>query len=180
MKDKLKISLEKLFNTLGNQMSDDYYGLQFNFKVDDLEINDDIGHYKITVSTDKTVPGTLFVEDSEWTYGKLSIPRYLAWNLESLTKYIGLKGHIEVELTNVEPPQYFNDDVMVKDYEDDFYVIEDTGTALHIPSGMTYPIYSDGSIDSGNGFHLSEIESEDWWELLTNEDKQNITNFYKP
>ena len=181
MDTRLKNALEKLFNTLGNQMSDDYYGLQFNFKIEDLKLIENDNLYVIKVSSDKMVPATLFVEQSDWTYGKFSDPRYLAWNLENLTKYIGMNSAIvEVILTNVQKIDYFNDDIMVKDYEDDFYIIENTGTALHIPSGMTYPIYKDGSIDSGNGFHLSDIESDDWWELLTNEDKEKLTQFYKP
>ena len=179
--DNIKNSLEKLFNSLGNKMSNDYYGLQFNFKVDDIVKDKNHNFYTIFVSTDKPIPATLFVEISDWEYGKFSNATYLAMNLENLSKYVGMDANtMDINLTNVESSKYFNEDIMVKDYEDDFYIIEDTGTALHIPSGMTYPLYSDGSIDSRNGYHLSEIESEDWWELLTNQDKEMMTQFYKP
>ena len=48
--ENLKPALEKLFNTLGNQMTDDYYGKTFDFKVNEIKSFDD-GYVQIYVST---------------------------------------------------------------------------------------------------------------------------------
>jgi len=107
--DNIKPALEKLFNTLGNQMTDDYYGMTFDFNIKDVkpsDYNHDI--LKITVSTNPPIPATLFVEDSPWSYGKFSTGNYLAWNLENLTKYLGLgTDMVVVNVDNMEKVEDF-------------------------------------------------------------------------
>ena len=118
--DNLKPALEKLFNTLGNQMTDDYYGLTFDFNIKDVKPSD-YNHeiLKITVSTNPPIPSTLFVEDSPWGYGKFSTGNYLTWNLENLTKYLGLgTDMVVVDVDNMEKVEDFSCDAEVLYYRE--------------------------------------------------------------
>lgn len=180
--ENLKPALEKLFNTLGNQMTDDYYGKTFDFKVNEIKSFDD-GYVQIYVSTTPNVPETLYVEDSPWSYGKFSDAGWLAANLTNLTKYIGIgNGLSSVNIETVDKTEDYptGDKFNFCDYEDDFYRFDSNGTVLHIPSGYTYPIYNDlCSFDPYDGYHLSDIESDDWWDALTENEKRDLVNFYK-
>ena len=184
--DNLKPALEKLFNTLGNQMTDDYYGLTFDFNIKDVKPSD-YNHeiLKITVSTNPPIPSTLFVEDSPWGYGKFSTGNYLTWNLENLTKYLGLgTDMVVVDVDNMEKVEDFplGGKFNICDYEDDFYRFDSNGTVLHIPSGFTYPMNMIDAchIDPRDAFHLSEIDNDDWWDTLTENEKNDLTKIYKP
>jgi hypothetical protein len=41
---------------------------------------------------------------------------------------------------------------------------------------MVYPLYIEGEISYDGGAHISTIDSEEFYELLTNSDKINILN----
>ena len=181
--DNLKPALEKLFNTLGNQMTDDYYGMTFDFTINDIK-KDRHDIVKIDISTNPPIPATLFVEDSPWTYGKFSSNHYLVFNLENLTKYLGLGTNmVEINVDNVDTVEDypFGDEFDICSHENDFYRFDSNGTALHIPSGYTYPMLQDACmIDPSDGYHLSNVENEDWWESLTENEKNDLTKIYKP
>lgn len=42
-------------------------------------------------------------------------------------------------------------------------------------SAISYPLHSDNTIEGDDGFHLVDIENQDWWDSLTDIDKQKIT-----
>jgi len=75
----------------------------------------------------------------------------------------------------------FGDEFDICSHENDFYRFDSNGTALHIPSGYTYPMLQDACmIDPSDGYHLSNVENEDWWESLTENEKNDLTKIYKP
>ena len=47
--------------------------------------------------------------------------------------------------------------------------LESVGTALDTKTGMTYPMYADGTHDEEMGVHLEDID-EDWFHNLSSED----------
>jgi hypothetical protein len=46
-------------------------------------------------------------------------------------------------------------------------------------TGWTYPLYQNDEIDVDNDYHISDIESDDWWDDLTKEDKMKLDRLYK-
>jgi len=51
-------------------------------------------------------------------------------------------------------------------------------TAISKETGITYPIFSNWSIDDDYPYHLGDIENSDWWDALTDEDKEEIENIF--
>ena len=47
--------------------------------------------------------------------------------------------------------------------------LESVGCALDTKTGMTYPMYTDGTHDEEMGVHLEDID-EDWFHNLSSED----------
>jgi len=47
--------------------------------------------------------------------------------------------------------------------------LESVGTAIDT-TGMTYPIYEDGTHDEEMGCHIEDIENDEWFENLSYED----------
>jgi len=47
--------------------------------------------------------------------------------------------------------------------------LESVGCALDTKTGMTYPMYADGTHDEEMGVHLEDID-EDWFHNLSSED----------
>jgi len=181
--DNLKPALTKLLNTLGNRMTDEYYGMTFDFTIGDIKVMGNSDIIEINVITNPQIPSTLFVEDSPWNHGKFSTGNYLSWNLEYLTKYLGLGSEkVFININNMiqSEDMPLGDKFDICSYEDDFYRLDSSATVLHIPSGYTYPINNDlCSIDASDGYHLSNIENDDWWDALTENEKYDLTKFYK-
>ena len=49
--------------------------------------------------------------------------------------------------------------------------LESVGTALDTKTGMTYPMYADGTHDEEMGCHLEDIENDEWFDTLSDTDK---------
>ena len=53
--------------------------------------------------------------------------------------------------------------------DDNLVKLESVGTALDSTTGMTYPMYVDGTHDVDGGIHLEDVDSE-WFHSLSSED----------
>jgi hypothetical protein len=173
-------SIEKLFNSLGREMAMRYYDLDLHFTVLKVEpIN--ASEYNIQVKTDKPLPLIFDVKtEPNFTYGKYaSIPDLLG-NLSALLKYVGIK-HGYIELPEQTYPQSWVNGTDEKAYIEnpqEFIELESVGSVLEIETGYTYPLFHNGYIDTGDGWSLANIDNEDWWDQLSEEDKQKLDNIY--
>lgn len=55
-----------------------------------------------------------------------------------------------------------------------FVFVNDGNYAISKKSGISYPVNSNWTIDTDWGYHLSEIENDDWWEALSVEDRAEL------
>jgi len=58
--------------------------------------------------------------------------------------------------------------------QEGFILLKSVGTSFDFKTNMTYPTAVDNSSDTDNGFHLTEIENDEWWEKLSVEDKKML------
>ena len=96
--NKLKWSLEKLFNSLGRNMAMKYYGFDSKYEVVKIinvktgdEVTDFEGDidYEVIVKSKDDLPEIFDVKiEPLWRYGKFAQPMDLQFNLEHITKYI--------------------------------------------------------------------------------------------
>lgn len=60
-----------------------------------------------------------------------------------------------------------------------YFVIVNGGSyAISKKSAISYPINSNWTIDTDWGYHLSEIENDDWWEELSAEDRAKLEQHF--
>lgn len=60
-----------------------------------------------------------------------------------------------------------------------YFVIVNGGSyAISKKSAISYPINSNWTIDPDWGYHLSEIENDDWWEELSAEDRAKLEQHF--
>lgn len=176
--------IEKLLNTLGSKISKDLYDLDLKFKVvGKLEKNADYSpKLMISIQTDKEIPNTLTVQNADWGYGKYATLEELQWNLTHLLKYLGINdqdvGIIlnqsqrrTIDLSFPEEDDYINYPERFTDFSDETYILENN-------TGWVYYLDFYNKIDQQDATHLSALESEDWWERLTNEDKKKLEKLY--
>ena len=48
--------------------------------------------------------------------------------------------------------------------------LESVGSCVDTKTGMTYPMYADGTHDEEMGCHIEDIENDEWFESLSDED----------
>ena len=48
--------------------------------------------------------------------------------------------------------------------------LESVGSCIDTETGMTYPMYVDGSHDEEMGCHILDVENQEWWDNLSVED----------
>lgn len=177
-------AIEKLMNTLGKKIAKELYGLDVNFKVVGKE--EDSPYYSppvmFMVQTDKELPNVLTVQDVEWGYGKYGQILDLQRNLNKLLKYIGYnwkdvgikiqapQGNID-ELPFPEEDDYINHPERFTPLVDETYVLVNN-------TGWVHYLDWNKKIDVDNAYHLSEIDVEDFWQSLTDEDKRNLERLY--
>ena len=53
----------------------------------------------------------------------------------------------------------------------DLIELESVGCCIDTKTGMTYPMYADGSWDEEMGCHLEDIETDEWFDALSDEDR---------
>jgi hypothetical protein len=175
-------AVEKLMNTLGKKIAKEFYGLDLNFKVVSKEV--DSPYYSppvmFMVQTDKELPNVLTVQNAEWGYGKYSTILDLQHNLNRLLKYIGIteagvgiktpQGTIN-ELPVPKEDDYINHPERFTPLIDETYVLDNN-------TGWVYYLNWDDTIDTDNAYHLSGIETEEFWENLTIEEKRILEKLY--
>jgi hypothetical protein len=175
-------AVEKLMNTLGKKIAKEFYGLDLNFKVVSKEV--DSPYYSppvmFMVQTDKELPNVLTVQNAEWGYGKYSTILDLQHNLNRLLKYIGIteagvgiktpQGTIN-ELPVPKEDDYINHPERFTPLIDETYVLDNN-------TGWVYYLNWDDTIDTENAYHLSAIETEEFWENLTIEEKRILEKLY--
>lgn len=173
-------SIEKLFNSLGREMAMRYYGLDLHFtvlKVEPVSATE----YDIEIKTDKPLPLIFDVKiEPNFTYGKYaSIPDLLG-NLSALLKYVGIKyGHITLpEQTYPHTWTHGTNERAFIEHPEEFIKLDSVGSVLEVETGYTYPLFTDGYLDTDNGWSLANIDNEDWWDHLSEEDKQKLDNIY--
>jgi|TARA_B100000073_G_scaffold343679_1_gene348962 hypothetical protein len=49
--------------------------------------------------------------------------------------------------------------------------LESVGCCIDTKTGMTYPMYADGTHDEEMGCHLEDIETDEWFDALSVTDK---------
>ena len=175
-------AVEKLMNTLGKKIAKEFYGLDLNFKVVSKEV--DSPYYSppvmFMVQTEEELPNVLTVQNAEWGYGKYSTILDLQHNLNRLLKYIGIKeagvgiktpqGTIN-ELPVPKEDDYINHPERFTPLIDETYVLDNN-------TGWVYYLNWDDTIDTENAYHLSAIETEEFWENLTIEEKRILEKLY--
>ena len=62
---------------------------------------------------------------------------------------------------------------------DKFTPLVDKTYVLDNKTGWIYTLYQNDEIDVDNDYHISDIESDDWWADLTKEDKMKLDRLYK-
>jgi hypothetical protein len=132
------------------------------------------------VQTDKELPNVLTVQNAEWGYGKYSTILDLQHNLNRLLKYIGIteagvgiktpQGTIN-ELPVPKEDDYINHPERFTPLIDETYVLDNN-------TGWVYYLNWDDTIDTENAYHLSAIETEEFWENLTIEEKRILEKLY--
>ena len=178
-------AVEKLMNTLGKKIAKEFYGLDLNFKVVSKKV--DSPYYSpsvmFMVQTDKELPNVLTVQNAEWGYGKFATIDDLQYNLNRFLKYIGMDRK-DVGLALKTPQGRINELPVPK--EDDyinhperFTPLIDKTYVLDNNTGWVYYLNWDDTIDiNDNAYHLSAIETEEFWDNLTNEEKTILEKLY--
>ena len=190
--EQIKSAIEKLLNSMGKKMAKDYYGLDLNFKVENIEGNNVMKQYtyNVDVNTDKTIPSVLdVVIHPDFSYGKYSTYSDLQANLNYLSRYLGYTFY--VDLVNKDdylemnyedvPPYVLNPDaerISDKFNFKEYYPFDDNGSVLHKKSGYVYPLFINNNIDIDEGYHIAYIENDEWWDALSSEDKGVLNALY--
>ena len=60
----------------------------------------------------------------------------------------------------------------------EFIKLDSVGSIVNIKSGYVYPILTDLSMSDTYGVSLADIESEDFWDALSETDKQKLNDIY--
>ena len=89
-------------------------------------------------------------------------------------------NHSSVQLDEKYHTSYWDlptagDDDYLKNPQD-YIPLHEEAFVLHKPSGMVYPLFIEGEISYDGGAHISTIDNEEFYALLTNSDKINILN----
>ena len=61
----------------------------------------------------------------------------------------------------------------------DLTELESVGSAFDQKTGMTYPMYADGTHDEEMGCHIDDIENEEWFDALSETDLYSIKDYYQ-
>lgn len=173
-------SIEKLFNTLGREMAMRYYGLDLHFTVLKAEPIS-ASEYDIQIKTDKPLPLIFDVKtEPNFIYGKYAAIGNLLGNLSALLKYVGIK-YANIKLPEQTYPTSWTYEPNTRafiEHPQEFIELEGVGSVLEIETGFVYPLFQNGNIESDMGLSLADIDDEEWWEHLTEEDKQKLDNIY--
>jgi len=202
--NKLKWSLEKLFNTVGRNLAMNYYGFDSEYEVVSIidektgeEVTDsDLGNtenYTATVKSKEPLPEIFDVKiEPLFRYGKYAQPMDLQFNLENLTKYIS-PNQIAVQLVGPEWSPGENTYRTLQSFEDkwgrsldrdanDFqaspnsWIELSNGSVVDKITGDSFPLMSNGLIDKTEVWNIARVDDDEWWDSLTDEDKRNLTN----
>ena len=202
--NKLKWSLEKLFNTVGRNLAMNYYGFDSEYEVLSVidektgeEVTDsDLGgteNYTATVKSKEPLPEIFDVKiEPLFRYGKYAQPMDLQFNLENLTKYIS-PNQIAVQLVGPEWSPGENTYRTLQSFEDkwgrsldrdanDFqaspnsWIELSNGSVVDKITGDSFPLMSNGLIDKTEVWNIARVDDDEWWDSLSDEDKRNLTN----
>ena len=202
--NKLKWSLEKLFNTVGRNLAMNYYGFDSEYEVVSIidektgeEVTDsDLGNtenYTATVKSKEPLPEIFDVKiEPLFRYGKYAQPMDLQFNLENLTKYIS-PNQIAVQLVGPEWSPGENTYRTLQSFEDkwgrsldrdanDFqaspnsWIELSNGSVVDKITGDSFPLMSNGLIDKTEVWNIARVDDDEWWDSLSDEDKRNLTN----
>ena len=202
--NKLKWSLEKLFNTVGRNLAMNYYGFDSEYEVVSIidektgeEVTDsDLGNtenYTATVKSKEPLPEIFDVKiEPLFRYGKYAQPMDLQFNLENLTKYIS-PNQIAVQLVGPEWNPGENTYRTLQSFEDkwgrsldrdanDFqaspnsWIELSNGSVVDKITGDSFPLMSNGLIDKTEVWNIARVDDDEWWDSLSDEDKRNLTN----
>jgi hypothetical protein len=198
-------SIEKLFNTLGSKMAKRYYGLDINFKVESITDDDYKGLSNewdkrkwIIVKVTPPLPQVFDVKtETDFIYGKYGDSDDLRDNLDALLLYVSLKGSMvnftedsyenvshnpssSTEVTDTSKPHIFygNQQIFIPDEK---FITLSNGSVVDKKTGILYIIHiGDSHMDfqSYDNDRISRIEDEEWWDSLTDKDKQNLNKEY--
>jgi len=173
-------SVEKLFNTLGKNLAMKYYGLDVHFTVLGVEEIDD-KFYEIKIKTDKPLPVIFDVKtEPEFKYGKYAQIQDLLYNLEYLTRYLGMNG-ADVHLQQEEWPKTWETQIDKNYYIEhpqEFIELESVGSVVEVETGYVYPLFENDTLDVDSLISLARIEDDEWWDHLSEEDKNKLNRIY--
>lgn len=76
----------------------------------------------------------------------------------------------------------FKEDTKTKDGEKKpptkFILTHGGAYAISKRSGISYPVITNGNLDTDGGYHLSDIEVPEWWESLDEDDKEELYSVF--
>ena len=143
-------TLEKLFNTLTRESVKNKYGIDLTFKI--IGLDEDI----LRVETVEDIPLTLRNYDfNGWGNGRYHWPGAIRRMLQNDSEYLSNPHLIEFGYN---------------DYYDcyDIISLESVGTEICVDSGITL----------GENMHLSEIEVDEWWDSLSDNNKSKLEKYF--
>lgn len=176
-----KESLEKLLNSLGSSLVKKYYGLDLNFEVVSMEPVS-ASEWDAEIRTDKPIPPILDVKiEPEFKYGKYARIQDIIGNLESLSRYIGIK-HLYLSLIDNVYPERWDRMVDKDDYinfPEEYIPLESVGAVVEKDTGYVYTLFNNDTLETKYDIYsLAQIDEEEWWESLSEEDKQQLNDYY--
>lgn len=59
-----------------------------------------------------------------------------------------------------------------------FFYVHDGTYAISKRSAISYPVSNKHEIYGEDGFHLPDIENQDWWDSLDNDDKDELITYF--
>lgn len=184
-KEDYKVAAEKLLNSLGRKMGIDYYGYDGNYTVEEVVYDSDDEFVDVTVTTDKPVPETLDVKiEPNFVYGKYATASDLIHNLNYPMRYLG-KNDVNVMIQDTD--DYSNSDIRTVrgrlegpefiQHPENFIELCN-GFVVEKSSGYAFPLFTNNNIDVTDFYHIANIDEEEWWEKLCDEDKIELNKTY--
>lgn len=173
--------IEKLFNSLGKKVIKQFYDLDLNFEVIGSLENSPLYYPEkmIIVKSDKPIPNVLKVPNHSFEWGKFATKDDLRYNLEHLFKYLNKDWGV---ILNPDEPDRrlitFSEEEGNIENTQRFLSLLDGSYALDKISGYVYAVFNNGTLDVDSAYHLSEIDSEEFWDELTPQEIKELDSLY--
>ena len=182
-----KESAEKLLNKLGSHTIKKFYGLDLKFEVTKLNVYHD--SYTIHIKTTPEIPEQIKIAgENSWSEDRYADVLDFTFVLEDTLKYLAGEnspGNVVVENRPIHTKQDYFIDVLknaTKHFNEspELFIELSNESIIFKGTGTTFIKRVDGKLETYDPFEdrLSSLDSEEWWESLTSEDKNKIKEVF--